>query len=167
MSGLIAPYVENDPTAFYTYDEFTAGTSTLRDFCRLRGESVAGQLSETIPSTEEGQLADGNNLISADGVNLSDMGTMNFGRNNGDMPSGMAMPVDAETAATPETADESAEPEDNAVTDKAEGFSSRERRLYETNAGTEGTDNMTLLLVCVGVLAIGVIITALTKGKNT
>lgn len=74
---LIAPYVEKDPTAFYTYEEFQSGTEALRTFCRLRTESVSGQLAGTIPSTEEAQ--DGSALVDASSVNLSDMGTMNHG----------------------------------------------------------------------------------------
>ncbi|MBQ6480129.1 MAG: CotH kinase family protein, partial [Anaerolineaceae bacterium] len=33
---LIAPYVEKDPTAFYTYEDFEKGADTLRKFCELR-----------------------------------------------------------------------------------------------------------------------------------
>ena len=42
---MLLPYVEQDPTAFFTADEFTAGIETLRDFCLLRAESVQKQLS--------------------------------------------------------------------------------------------------------------------------
>ena len=53
--ALIAPYVEQDPTKFCTYEEFETGVSTLEDFCRLRVQSISGQLAGTIPSTDEGQ----------------------------------------------------------------------------------------------------------------
>lgn len=76
---LIAPYVEKDPTRFYTYQEFETGVETLRAFCRLRSESVAGQLDGTIPSTEDGQAADSSALVDASSITLSDMGTMNRG----------------------------------------------------------------------------------------
>ena len=76
---LIAPYVEKDPTRFYTYEEFETGTETLRGFCRLRTESAGGQLAGTIPSTEDGQAADASSLVDASGITLSDMGTMNRG----------------------------------------------------------------------------------------
>lgn len=78
-AALIAPYVEKDPTAFYTYEEFQTGVETLRTFCRLRAESIAGQLDGTIPSTEEGQTADASALVDASSLTLSDMGTMNQG----------------------------------------------------------------------------------------
>lgn len=78
-AALIAPYVEKDPTRFYTYQEFETGVETLRAFCRLRSESVAGQLDGTIPSTEDGQAADSSALVDASSITLSDMGTMNRG----------------------------------------------------------------------------------------
>lgn len=77
--ALITPYVEKDPTWFYTYEEFETGVETLRAFCGLRAESVRGQLNGTIPSTEEGQAADASALVDASAVTLSDMGTMNQG----------------------------------------------------------------------------------------
>lgn len=76
---LIAPYVEKDPTRFYTYEEFETGVETLRTFCRLRSESIAGQLAGTIPSTENGQAADASALVDASSITLSDMGTMDRG----------------------------------------------------------------------------------------
>ena len=64
---LIAPYVEKDPTAFCTYEEFETGVSTLREFCRLRSESVRLQLAGSDETVDAGDL------------NLSDMGTMGGG----------------------------------------------------------------------------------------
>lgn len=79
---LIAPYVENDPTAFCTYPEFESGVSTLREFCALRSESLTRQLAG---STEP---------VDASHLNLSDLGTMHVG-------SRTAMPANAE--ARPQT----------------------------------------------------------------
>lgn len=81
--GLIAEYVEKDPTKFCTYEEFEKGVTTLRTFCQLRSESVKGQLDGTIPSTSEGQNADNSALIDASSITLSDMGTMNMGGKGG------------------------------------------------------------------------------------
>ena len=77
--ALIAPYVERDPTKFCTYEEFVTGTAALERFCRLRAESVAGQLTGGIPSTSEGQAAAPEALVDAAGLTLSDMGTMGRG----------------------------------------------------------------------------------------
>ena len=76
---LIAPYVEKDPTKFYTYEEFEQGVEALKTFCELRTESIEGQLDGTIPSTADGQSQDDSNLIDASALTLSDMGTMNNG----------------------------------------------------------------------------------------
>ena len=81
--GLIAEYVEKDPTKFCTYEEFEKGVATLRTFCQFRSESVKGQLDGTIPSTSEGQNADNSALIDASSITLSDMGTMNMGGKGG------------------------------------------------------------------------------------
>lgn len=101
VTELIAPYVQSDPTAFYSYEEFLSATQALEEFCTLRAQSVQGQLEGTIPSTSAGQNADSSALIDASGLNLSDMGDFNmggemgadgmnggFGMMPGNMPSG-------------------------------------------------------------------------------
>ena len=106
-AALIAPYVEKDPTAFYSNQEFQTGAETLGDFCRLRTESILGQLEGTIPSTSEGQAEDASSLVDASFIRLSDMGTMDRGGGFGDgerpFPSdsqqeGAAIPFPAEDA---------------------------------------------------------------------
>ncbi len=77
--SLIAPYVAVDPSAFCTLEEFGVGVSTLRQFCTLRAESVAGQLNGSIPSTKQGQRADSSTLIDTTGLELSAMGKMGGG----------------------------------------------------------------------------------------
>ena len=69
--SLIAPYVEKDPTAFCTYEEFEKGVEAIKSFCALRRESVALQLSGS------------NESVSAEGLNISDMGTMGGGMGGG------------------------------------------------------------------------------------
>ena len=85
VSTLIAPYVQADPTAFCTYEEFQQGVETLRAFCLLRAQSVTGQLSGSIPATSEGQQAT-DALVDASQLNLSDMGSM--GSTHGGQPGG-------------------------------------------------------------------------------
>ena len=65
--ALISPYVEKDPTAFCTVDEFRSGVETLKEFCTLRAESVSLQLSGSSDTVDTGDL------------NLSEMGTMGNG----------------------------------------------------------------------------------------
>ena len=75
--------VETDPTAFYSYDEYVTAAETLYQTVKLRGESISGQLDGTIPSTEDGQRSAQDSLIDASSINLSDMGTMNHGEDQG------------------------------------------------------------------------------------
>ena len=71
---MIAPYVEKDPTAFCSYEDFHLGVNTLRDFCLLRAQSARGQLEGTIPSTIAAQAEDQSSFIDASGIWLPDMG---------------------------------------------------------------------------------------------
>ena len=48
---LIAPYVEADPTAFCSYGDHLLAVDTLLEVCRLRAESVRGQLEGRYPAT--------------------------------------------------------------------------------------------------------------------
>ena len=81
--SLISPYVEQDPSAFYSYEEFQTGVEALRTFCQLRAQSVRGQLDGTIPATEAGQQADSSALIDTGSLSLSDLGSMNMGGRGG------------------------------------------------------------------------------------
>lgn len=76
VTEMIAPYAEEDPTAFYTYEEFQNGTQTLKEFCLLRAQSIEGQLSGMIPSDSEGQSEDSSSFVDASGIDLSAMGSM-------------------------------------------------------------------------------------------
>lgn len=84
--SLISTYVENDPTAFCTYDEFQAAQETLYEFCLLRAESVRAQLNGSISATTDGQSASENaGFIDASHIDISTMGSnsMGFDRGNG------------------------------------------------------------------------------------
>ena len=71
---LIDDYVKNDATAFYTYDEYVTANENLLAFCKLRAQSIRGQLDGTIPSTEEEQQ-NSDALIDASSVSITAMGT--------------------------------------------------------------------------------------------
>lgn len=86
VQEMITPYVESDPTAFYTMDEFSKAVDTLQTFCAKRGESIRGQLDGTIPSTSAGQRQS-SALIDASDISTADMGSMN-GAGGGGMPGG-------------------------------------------------------------------------------
>ena len=73
---LIRSYVEKDPTAFYTYEEFETGVETMRQFCELRSESIFMQLAN-------GETANEMNYADASGLTASDMGSMGGGFGGG------------------------------------------------------------------------------------
>ena len=78
--------VEEDPTAFYSYDEYLVAADMLYEVIELRADSISGQLDGSIPSTDSGQRSDSSTLIDASHLDLDLMGSMNMG--GGDDESG-------------------------------------------------------------------------------
>lgn len=104
VKELIAPYVEQDPTKFCTYEAFETGTEALAAFCQLRAESIRGQLAGTIPATTDGQTADSTALVDASDLDLSALGSMGStmggqGGRDGQRPEGMPTPPGQDGAA--------------------------------------------------------------------
>lgn len=79
LNELIRSYVAEDPTAFFTLEEYDAGVAMLENYITLRAESIQGQLDGTIPSTEEGQQAQPDSLVDASTIDLSVMGQQGGG----------------------------------------------------------------------------------------
>ncbi|HIW21772.1 MAG TPA: CotH kinase family protein [Candidatus Dorea intestinavium] len=77
--ALISPYVQKDPTAFCTYDEFVTGSETLIEFCNLRAESIKLQLDGDISTTATGQAEDSSNFVDGSAININDMGSQGNG----------------------------------------------------------------------------------------
>ena len=71
--------VSEDPTAFYSYEEYEKAAEMLCEVVSLRAKSVSGQLDGTIPSTDDGQQADSSSLIDGSDIDLTVMGTMSGG----------------------------------------------------------------------------------------
>ena len=70
--------METDPTAFYTYEEYTAAVEMLYRVVTLRGQSISGQLDGTIPSiASEQRYSDA--LVDASPLDLGVMGRMKMG----------------------------------------------------------------------------------------
>ena len=67
--------VKEDPTAFYTYEEYDEAVEMLEKVVKLRAKSVEGQLDGTIPSTDSGQQEDSSSLIDGSDLDLSVMGS--------------------------------------------------------------------------------------------
>ncbi len=70
--------IETDPNAFFAYDEYTTAAEMLYKVVKLRGESISGQISGEIPSTDSAQR-NSSVLIDASSIDLSVMGSMNTG----------------------------------------------------------------------------------------
>lgn len=70
----ISPYVEKDPTAFVSFEDFKLGVDTIHTFSKRRAQSIRGQLNGEIPATIRGQAEDRSNFIDASDVWLPDMG---------------------------------------------------------------------------------------------
>ncbi|MCQ2560011.1 MAG: CotH kinase family protein, partial [Clostridia bacterium] len=89
MDELISPYLQIDPTAFYTYTEHQTAVDTFLKFNDLRVQSIQGQLAGTIPSTTEGQKSNPSALIDCSNLKLSDMGTQGGDKDGGMIPPGL------------------------------------------------------------------------------
>ena len=92
--NLIKSYVEKDPTAFYTYEEFETGVETMRQFCELRSESISMQLAN-------GETTTNMSYVDASGLTASDMGSMGGGF-SGQMPNMGEIPEGFDPSQMPE-----------------------------------------------------------------
>lgn len=79
LDSIIGSYVQKDPTAFYTYEEYQTALAAFKNIGKLRAESISGQLDGTVPSTTEEQRTAPDKLIDASSVKLSDLGSGGFG----------------------------------------------------------------------------------------
>ena len=70
---LLLPYVEADPTAFYTVEQYKTAVTSLKRFCLLRAESVRRQLDGSLSTDTEAQ--DAAQRIDASDLDLSAMGS--------------------------------------------------------------------------------------------
>ena len=86
---MLYPYVEKDPSAFYSADEFTTAYKTMKEFCLLRAESIRLQLNGNLSTKSDEQ--DSSNQVDASGINIRSMGSQGGGREDsvggfGNMP---------------------------------------------------------------------------------
>ena len=72
--ALIAPYVEADPTAFCSYEDHLLAVNILLEVCRLRAESIRGQLNGDYPATLAQQAENPGAGVDASHVDLRDLG---------------------------------------------------------------------------------------------
>lgn len=74
MTKLISSYVEKDPTAFISYQDYLQGVKTFREFNLLRAKSIRGQLDGSVPSTIKTQRQRPQDLIDVGELWIPDMG---------------------------------------------------------------------------------------------
>ena len=98
--SLISSYIQNDATAFYTYDEYKASLSNLINFGYDRATSIAAQLDGSQPSTNTGTIETT--------VDLSAMGQQGGGNEKGEMNN-----MRGSSDTTPPNADSSTQQSDN------------------------------------------------------
>ena len=98
--SLISSYIQNDATAFYTYDEYKASLSNLINFGYDRSTSIAAQLDGSQPSTNTGTIETT--------VDLSAMGQQGGGNEKGEMNN-----MRGSSDTTPPNADSSTPQSDN------------------------------------------------------
>lgn len=84
LEQLIDPWVKQDATAFYSYEEFKEAAAMLKHFGELRALSVQGQLDGTVPSTQEEQEKQSSLLIDSSSISLKTMGTQGGKEGMGD-----------------------------------------------------------------------------------
>ena len=71
--------VAEDPTAFYTEEEYGTAVDFFYKAINLRAESIDGQIAGTIPSTDAGQKADSSSLVDGSGIDITAMGQFSMG----------------------------------------------------------------------------------------
>ena len=72
--AMIAPYVQADPTAFCSYEDHLLAVDTLLEVCRLRSESIRGQLEGDYPITLAQQRSQPGAGVDASHVDLQTLG---------------------------------------------------------------------------------------------
>ena len=162
VTEMIDSYVQADPTAFCTYEEFQTAAETLKAFCLKRAESVTNQLSGD------------NTRVDASELDLSMMGTMNNsggpggdfggfggGRSKGGKPDSTVdakpdtTPGAAETAQTPPPAENTAPEEGKSSRDDFSGDFAFPGRGQQTNTNR---DAWVWVAACVLLLGAAIIL---------
>ncbi|MBP3543546.1 MAG: CotH kinase family protein, partial [Lachnospiraceae bacterium] len=81
LDELLDSYVAEDPTAFYTYEEYTEANEMLRVFCKKRAESIRKQLDGSLAKTASEQTSE--TKVETSDVTITVMGTQLGGGGHG------------------------------------------------------------------------------------
>jgi spore coat protein CotH len=179
LNQLIGEEVKNDPSAFYTNDEYQQAIVELKEFGKLRALSIQGQLNGTIPSTTAAQEEDSSALIDGSSVDISAMGN----QGGGSMGGGRTMQTfNQETGTEEQMAAEQGEAanEDGTVqADQMEFMRGQEeentreqgmKRGFGQEAQTSNTISLQNILITGGLVVIllaAIIVTKLWKRRKS
>ena len=72
---MLLPYIEKDPTAFYSAEEFTTAYETLKETCLLRAQSIRLQLDGELSTDSDEQ--DAESRVDASSISIKAMGVQN------------------------------------------------------------------------------------------
>ena len=190
IHDLIAPYVQNDPTAFCTYEEFEKACSTdptdqysLVYYAVNMAESIENQLSGGEPTFNTSSMQGG-------GMGGGGKGGPDFGGEKPDMPSRTEQTTDAQQNDRSTPPDQNGgqmggQMDENERTGQADGQQSGQADGQQGNPpdfgggektppGMPGQDNKSVRLsdclptiaVCGGVFVVGVVVLILFKRKK-
>lgn len=148
VTQLISPYVEKDPTAFYSVEEYETAVEQLKLYFVDRAKSIRAQLAGEQPADEYGTMETS--------VDISALGSMGMGGGGGPQ-----MPTEetAQEGKLPEEAAQGGEfPEAMAAMGRPENFGGRSQ---PGDIGTTGFQTELLISGVCMLLMIGGIVTVL------
>lgn len=162
VRGQIDSLVERDPTAFYTYEEYSKAADMLYEVVQLRGQSIKGQIEGTIPSTDSEQQnsnAVSSSFVDASHLDLSVMGSMDMGNRMKQLPEGQAeeFPKQDESfpfekGNFPQGFDRS--PNETTGESEIDPGKMPDRNFAESNSDSAMKDNLVLYGVCLVIFMI-------------
>ena len=132
--------VDSDPTKFCTTEQYQAATEALIQFCKLRAESVLGQINGTIPSTTDGQKEQAEALVTVDESLVRTMGTQGGGGHGGRREDGNTRPTLPDGAQAPPNGTDTATGNDSDTTQNSD---TRPTLPDGAQAPPNGTDTAT------------------------
>ncbi|WP_110934230.1 CotH kinase family protein [Paenibacillus bouchesdurhonensis] len=142
LNQMIATYVEQDPTAFYTYEEYQQGVTQLMSSNAKQVDNIAQQLAGTIPSSGDGSGSGGGMGGGTRGGMGGNMGARFNAGAAPDTPANINAPTDAagEQGATPTEARQEAPDQQGAIPAQAAQEAPDQQGAIPVQAAQEAPD---------------------------
>ncbi|MNJ41108.1 CotH protein [compost metagenome] len=142
LNQMIATYVEQDPTAFYTYEEYQQGVTQLMSSNAKQVDNIAQQLAGTIPSSGDGSGSGGGMGGGTRGGMGGNVGARFNAGAAPDMPANINAPTDAagEQGATPPEARQGASDQQGAIPAQTGRGASDQQGAIPAQAAQEAPD---------------------------